>query len=141
MPSSTSAVRRSRNARNSGEFVRNSGAPISNGPGGDPQLVGDRFSSVTSCEAADEFEVVGGKAALSGLNEDVSQFEEVVVVVNRRFAFDGFTTKSMQPVFSLLNKTLVHVFPPSVVRKTPFSLFGPQAWPIDATKTISGFSG
>ena len=57
------------------------------------------------------------------------------------FELCGSKTRSMPPVFSSLDKTFVHVLPPSAVRKIPRSWFGPNAWPSAATKTTSAFLG
>src|SRR5215467_15406604 len=57
------------------------------------------------------------------------------------FGLEGSSDRSMPPEFSSLYKTLVHVFPPSVVRKTPRSALGPKVWPKAATYAMSGFLG
>src|SRR6266542_4930827 len=51
----------------------------------------------------------------------------------RTLGFDGSITMSVNPVFSSTNFVFVHVFPPSVVLKTPRSWFGPNRWPTAAT--------
>src|ERR1700676_1782490 len=53
----------------------------------------------------------------------------------------GSKAISMPPVFSSLYKILCQVFPPSVVRKIPRSLFGPKGCPSAATNTMSAFFG
>ena len=45
---------------------------------------------------------------------------------------------SIIPVFSLINNTFFHVFPPSEVLKIPRSLFGVYKWPITPTTISSG---
>ena len=52
---------------------------------------------------------------------------------NRMRGFDGSMVRSVAPVESLRKSTFFHVLPPSVVRNTPRSAFGPNAWPIAAT--------
>ena len=53
----------------------------------------------------------------------------------------GSNVTSMAPVRSSFASTFVQVLPPSAVRKTPRSAFGPKAWPSAATRTMSGFLG
>ena len=52
--------------------------------------------------------------------------------------FVGSTTKSAAPVLALINRIFCHVFPPSVVLKTPRSGCSPQGEPIAATYTVLG---
>src|SRR5437667_163469 len=47
--------------------------------------------------------------------------------------FEGSIARSTNPVVSSTNRVLRHVLPPSLVRKTPRSGFGPQRWPSAAT--------
>src|SRR5260221_14139202 len=54
---------------------------------------------------------------------------------------DGSITISEQPVSGLRYSTFCQVRPPSVVRNTPRSSFGPQAWPRAHTSATSGFWG
>src|SRR5436190_23891290 len=60
---------------------------------------------------------------------------------NRMRGFVGSIVRSIAPVESLRNSTFLHVLPPSVVRNTPRSAFGPKAWPIAATYTLWGSRG
>ena len=60
---------------------------------------------------------------------------------NTMFGLCGSKTMSMPPVFSSFDRTLVHVFPPSVVRKIPRSWFGLNACPNAATRTTFSFRG
>src|SRR5215211_4038099 len=55
--------------------------------------------------------------------------------------FVGSMVRSIAPVESLRYSTLRHVLPPSVVRKTPRSAFGPNAWPIAARYARSASRG
>src|SRR4030095_15902439 len=60
---------------------------------------------------------------------------------NTMFGLCGSKTTSMPPVFSSLDKTFVHVLPPSVVRKIPRSCFAPHACPSAATIATFSFLG
>src|SRR5690242_19200854 len=53
----------------------------------------------------------------------------------------GSKLTSIAPVFSSLYSTFVQDLPPSVLRNTPRSVFGPNAWPSAATSTMSGLAG
>ena len=53
----------------------------------------------------------------------------------------GSSEMSVAPVESLRNSTFFHDVPPSVVRNTPRSAFGPKACPIAATYARSGSRG
>src|SRR6185437_929703 len=53
----------------------------------------------------------------------------------------GCIARSATPVRSSTYRTFFQVFPPSVVRNTPRSAFGPQACPSAPTKTVSAFLG
>ena len=57
------------------------------------------------------------------------------------FGFVGSITISPTPVLLFENKTLLHVFPPSTVLKTPRSLCAPQGDPMAPTYTIFGLVG
>src|SRR3954462_9283731 len=52
---------------------------------------------------------------------------------NRMREFVGSIVRSIAPVESFRKSTFFHDRPPSVVRNTPRSAFGPNAWPIAAT--------
>src|SRR5207247_5583238 len=60
---------------------------------------------------------------------------------NSTRGFPGTMMRSETPVVSLTNSTFCQVLPPSAVRNTPRSGFGPQTWPRAATNTTSGFAG
>src|SRR6266852_5909352 len=53
----------------------------------------------------------------------------------------GSKQRSTAAVTLSLYRTFFHARPPSVVRKTPRSSFGPELCPIAATSTMSGFRG
>src|SRR2546426_9513544 len=63
------------------------------------------------------------------------------VVAYRICEFDGSIAMSAAPVLSSTNRTFCQLLPPSFVRKTPRSAFGPYGCPIAATYTRSGFVG
>src|SRR5215204_3663050 len=52
---------------------------------------------------------------------------------NRIRGLVGSIVRSIAPVESSRNRTFFHVRPPSVVRNTPRSALGPNAWPMAAT--------
>src|SRR5579863_2587871 len=54
---------------------------------------------------------------------------------------DGSIATSLNPVSSLMYFRFFHVFPPSVDRNRPRSLFGPNKCPGAAMNTILGFVG
>src|SRR5215470_17390614 len=56
-------------------------------------------------------------------------------------AFDGSNCTSIAPVSLSLNSTFCQCAPPSVVRNTPRSALGPNAWPSAATNTRIGSFG
>ena len=55
--------------------------------------------------------------------------------------FPGSKQRSIAAVTLSLYRTFFQLRPPSVDRKTPRSSFGPELWPIAATRTRSGFRG
>src|SRR5271170_6766520 len=57
------------------------------------------------------------------------------------WGFEGSNVRSMAPVLLSLKRTFFQVLPPSLERNTPRVSLGPYAWPIAATKTMSGFVG
>src|SRR5215470_12408505 len=54
---------------------------------------------------------------------------------------EGFIANDTAPVRSLMKRTFRHVLPPSFVRKTPRSAFGPNGWPNAATKATLASRG
>src|SRR6266540_4651683 len=63
------------------------------------------------------------------------------IPANSTRGLPGTITRSAAPVVSFTNSPFCHVLPPSAVRNTPRSEFGPHTWPSAATNTTSGFAG
>src|SRR5581483_1444157 len=63
------------------------------------------------------------------------------VEANSTSGLFGSITSAATPVLSSTNNVFVHVLPPSVVRNTPRSLFGPHACPCTPTSTMLGSAG
>ena len=83
------------------------------------------------------------KSPPSMLPESIDQGLRSTVHAAANSVFGFFTSIEMSatPVLSLIVRTCSHVFPPSFVRKTPRSLFGPKMLPTTATNAMSGFCG
>jgi len=63
------------------------------------------------------------------------------IAANKTLGLFGSMVRSTAPERSLRNRTLVHVVPPSLERKTPRSAFAPYGWPSAETYTMSGLVG
>src|SRR4030081_3310983 len=63
------------------------------------------------------------------------------VVTYRTSGLDGSIAMSAAPGLSSTNRAFCQLLPPSFVRNTPRSVFGPYGCPTAATYTTSGFVG
>ena len=87
------------------------------------------FSEMSLPRVAAVERTVDAAVGASRLGAPMPCVRTPTMAAKRWSGFDGFITRSMAPAWGLTKSTFSQVSPPSRVRKTPFSSFGPKAVP------------